>query len=51
MFCKLRIEMIIFHLHSSSFLKLDVYYAALQSTTVHQEPAYGIMDFLGNYHV
>ena len=48
MFYKLRIATIIFHFHSSNFLKLDVYYAALKSTTVRQEPAYGIMDFLGN---
>ena len=30
---------------------LDVYFAALQSTTVRQESAYGIMDFLGKIYI
>ena len=32
----------------SNFLKLDVYYAALQTEIIHQVPTYGVMNFLGN---
>ena len=36
---------------SSNFLKLDVYYASLQSTTVIQARAYEILVFLGNANI
>ena len=34
-------------LYRSNFLKLDVYYAALQRESIDQISAYGAMDFLG----
>ena len=37
------------YVYRSNFLKLDVYYAALQKKTTDQVAAYGIMNFVGKY--
>ena len=44
------IDEFLFYIDSSNFLKLNVYYADLQNTTVRQESSYGIMVLIGNNH-